>query len=93
MIKSTPIPLECPPHLYLCQVLEHCPRAGSTYLKIWREKNDENQLILDKENFRQEHLISLTKFKNDLFYLVKEGLISVEETPTSLKIDIVAWDE
>lgn len=85
-------PSSSPPHLYMAQVLEHCPRAGSTYLKIWREKNKDNRLVIEKKDFRKEQLVSLTVFKNDLISLVREGLISFEETPDLIYIELVDWD-
>ncbi len=82
-----------PPYLYLTQVAEHCSRAVSTYMFIWKQLNENNRCKISKDDIRSEHMFSLCKFKNDLHLLVKEGLVSVEETPNWLIIDAVDWDE
>jgi len=84
--------LETPPKLYLKQVANHCPKAMSTYLDIWDKKNKQNQLHVYKEDLKSDFLTSLTKFRNDLLHLVKEGLISMKETKKVIHVDITGWD-
>ena len=83
---------EYPPYLYLKQVAEHCPKAVSTYMTIWQEKNLENKLNVYKKEVRNDYLISLAKFRHDLLLLVKEGLVSINETPNLLEIELVDWN-
>ncbi len=82
-----------PPYLYLTQVAEHCPKALSTYLSLWRERASNNKITVYKEEIRLQFLTSLAKFRHDLFLLVKEGLVSIDETPKSINIELVSWDE
>ncbi len=82
-----------PPYIYLKQVAEHCPKAVSTYMTIWNLMNVENKFNVYKEDVRNELLISLAKFRHDLLLLVKEGLVSIEETEKSIQIELVDWDE
>ena len=84
---------ECPPYLYIFQIAEHCPKALATYLSLWREKDPRNKLKLTKNDVKIQFLTSLRKFNHDLLLLVKEGLVSVEETPKAIKIELVGWHE
>jgi|GEM_PF-5789916 hypothetical protein len=74
--------LDIPPYPYLSQVLKHCPLAASTYVELWRHKNNKHQVVIDKDNIRNTFLVAPTKFRNDCFSLVNEGLINVDETKT-----------
>lgn len=89
-ISST---LDMPPYHYLRQVLDHCPKAGLTYIDIWARMDKDNRIKIDKEAIRNNFLVSLSKFRHDLLLLVKEGLISIEETPKTIKIEVVGWDD
>jgi len=86
-------PAKMPPLLYLEQVAEHCPKAVSTYLLIWREKDKQGKLIIDKDEIKNNYLTTLTKLKNNLVLLVKEALISIHETPNALHIEVVEWND
>ncbi len=82
-----------PPYVYLSQVAEYCPKAVATYLKLWSGQDKENKVHISKKDIRIEYLISLAKFRHDLLLLVKEGLVSLEETPNWLHIELVDWNE
>jgi hypothetical protein len=84
---------EIPPYPYLFQVAEHCPRAALTYLSIWKEKDKKNSLSVYKEDIRLQFLMSPTRFRNDLLLLVREGLVSVNETPLSIDVDVIGYDD
>ncbi len=84
---------ESPPYEYLVTAAEHCPRAVATYLSVWRQADRDRKLHICKKDVLSEYLKPLVKFRNDLMLLVKEGLISVEETPKSISIELVSWDE
>lgn len=81
-----------PPYLYLTQLADHCPKAVSTYMLLWRNIDKENKVNVFKKDIRSEHLITLNKFSHDLLLLVKEGLVSLEETPNWFHIELVGWD-
>lgn len=85
--------LDYPPYVYLAQVADHCPKAVSTYMLLWREMDGDNQIRIRKDEVRAEYLISLAKFRHDLLLLVKEGLVSINETPQKISIEIVGWDK
>lgn len=90
MIFST---IQSPPFFYLLQISEHCPRALCCYLILWRDM-DKNQMVhIHKEDIRQKYLMSSTKFKNDLLLILKEGLVSIDETPNMFHIEMTGWDE
>ncbi len=84
---------DIPNPLYLMQVSDHCPRALSTYIKIWGDKDQNSKLTIYKRSIRDRYLNSLTKFRTDLFCLVQEGLISVDESPKLITIEFVDFDE
>ncbi len=86
------MPKEYPPYAYLTQVLQHCPKAGLTYLKLWSEKNLSNEITVENNKIQNIFFVSKTKFKNDLLLLVNEGLISVNEYPSCLVIEMTGWE-
>lgn len=93
MNKIVPIAYEdFPPYLYLENVLEHCPKAGFTYLQIWKKRNHENKFSIEKSKVREAFLMSLAKFRHDLLLLVKEGLINIDENKENIAIEMVSWD-
>ncbi len=75
--------IELPPYCYLVQVLNNHPLAASTYIEAWRQKDSKNKISIHKKEIRNRFLIAPTKFRNDLYQLVREGLVSVQES----------WDE
>lgn len=83
---------ECPPFHYMLQVTEHCPKAAFTYMNLWKNRDKKNKAQVYKEDVRNEFLVSLAKFRHDLFLLMKEGLVSVDETPLSLTVEMVDFD-
>jgi hypothetical protein len=86
-------PYQSPPYLYLAQVADHCPKAIGTYLSLWRNQDKDNRLVIDYKELRLEFLISVAKFRHDCFLLVKEGLLSFQESKGKVYIELVAWDE
>jgi hypothetical protein len=85
---------KCPPYIYLCQVAEHCSKAMSTFLLIWREMDDDYKLKLYHEDITDSLLFSLHKFHSDLKLLCKEGLLSYREDKKKkiIKIDITGYE-
>lgn len=83
---------DCPPPFYTEIVLDHCPQAGRTYWQIWKRRDHESKLVIQKSEIKNEFLTHYTKFENDLMLLVKEQLINVDETPNQFCIEMVSWD-
>ena len=81
-----------PPYAYLEQVLQHCPKAGFTYLKLWALRDVNNEIMVDKTNVSSQFSMNKNKFNNDLLLLVNEGLASVNEYPSALIIELTDWD-
>ncbi len=92
MGKKTLIQNDLPPYNYLLQVLEHCPKAGALYLNLWKDKDKNNIVNIDKKTVREDYLSSLSKFRHDVLMLVKEGLASVDESPGQMIIELTGWD-
>lgn len=69
-----------PPYPYLIQVAKHYPQATSTYLELWRVKDRKHKVTITKNEIRNKFLIGAAKFRNDVFSLAQEGLVSVNET-------------
>lgn len=81
------------PPAYVEQVAEHCPKAVLTYITLWKLRDKNNLVKLDTKNFRETYLISLAKFRHDLFLLAKECLINIEQTPHEIIVELVDWQE
>ena len=81
-----------PPYPYLEQVLSHCPKAGYTYLYLWKHRDCENFLQIKRLDISTQTLISTATFMHNLRLLASEGLISFEEKAADVVIEIVDWD-
>jgi hypothetical protein len=80
-----------PPYLYLEQVLDHCPKAGKTYMQLWQNMDRNNKLSISKEDIRTEYLTQVATFRHNLLLLVKEGLASIDETPSFIYVELTDW--
>ena len=81
-----------PPYAYLMQVLNHNPQSASTYVELWRHKDDDSKVVVTQDEIRNRFLNTPTKFRNNLMYLVKEGLVSVDESGDKMTIELVDFD-
>ena len=82
-----------PPFFYLLQIAEHCPRALTCYLMLWRDMDRDFMIHVHKDDVRRKYLMSPTKFMNDLLLIRKEGLVSIDETPNMYHLELTGWDE
>lgn len=80
------------PKPYLFEVAKHCPLAMFTYLQLWERKDVNNRVKIEKETVKTEFLTGVAKFRNDLLLLVKEGLASIDENPSTLTVELVGYD-
>lgn len=89
--------IELPPYAYLMQVLNHSSKSAATYIEIWRHKDKQNKIKVAKNDIRDRFLIPAAKFRNDLLVLVKEGLVSVDQTGDDdwyiLNIEVIGWGD
>ncbi len=85
--------IDLPPIPYLTQILKNCPKSGLVYLDLWKMRNKENVIMVEKRLVRQLFVTSLVRFRNDVTGIVREGLANVDETPSHFIIEMVGWDE
>jgi hypothetical protein len=90
-VTVTPI-WDYPPLPYLEQVLQHCHKAASTYLSLWKGRNKHNKLTVAKDKIKTDFLTSVATFNHNLRLLARECLINVTERPLTLEIELVGWD-
>jgi hypothetical protein len=83
---------DLPPTPYLRQILRIFPRAVLLYIDLWKLRNQENIVMVERASLRLDFLTSLPKFRNDLMCLVKEGLANVEETKSFFIVELVDWE-
>lgn len=82
MLFST---VKAPPYDYLVQVLDHCPKAGSTYLALW--KIEESNLVkIKKTDIRNTFKVTVARFRHDILLLSREGVVVIDETPKYIQI-------
>jgi len=84
---------EYPPYPYLFQILEHCPKSGLVYMQLWKLRDKNSRVVVDKKDIRTEFLMTGIKFRNDLLSLVREGLCNVDESPQKIYIELVDFQE
>ncbi len=81
-----------PPQPYFSSVLAHCPKAATTYCHIWKHQDDGGIYRVEKKAIADEFLLHPTTVKGHLRALCREGLLSINETPTMLNVELVQWD-
>lgn len=82
-----------PPYQYLKSILTHCPRAGLLYMELWSLSDENLNLRIAKKNLHEVFLCSKTRLKNDLYALVREGLVSMEESSKDMIFELTGWDD
>jgi len=92
--------IDLPPYLYLKQVIDHYPTSAGTYIELWRHKDKKHKLVIAKNQIRNQFLCAPTKFRNDLYNLVREGLVNIDEKWDKdnkdwweLTIELVSFEE
>lgn len=78
-----------PPYFFLKQVLDHCPKAGTIYLSLWAAQDKNHKVFAPKDRIRADFGSTITRFRNELFFLSKEGLVSVVERPKTFEVYLV----
>lgn len=82
-----------PPMPFLEQVINHCPRAGRTYMTLWNLKGKSSSLKFTKKKIPDIALQSAYQFRENLRLLALEGLVSYSEKGDNLHIDLVEWED
>ncbi len=86
-------PYPVPPFFYLLHASVYCQKALTTYIKLWKEKNEESKISVHKKLIFEEYGIASRKFHQDLLCLVDQGLANVDETPTKFNIELTDWEK
>lgn len=68
-----------PPFNYFLRVLKSCPRSALLYSQLWKERNKNNKLEVEKDRIRRNFLMSHTIFRNLIQPLVSIEIISYDE--------------
>ena len=76
-----------PPYLHLLRVLDQCPQQASTYAITWKSRDKNNKFIAIKEELLTKYNMPLKKFKQDIFYLKKEGWILSHEDEEKIYVE------
>jgi hypothetical protein len=84
---------EYPPMPYLEQVLNHCSRAGQTYVWLWKHADDNKVCHVRASHIAEATLISKATFKHSLRALCREGLLSFQESDDIMEIELTGWDD
>lgn len=81
-----------PPYTLLTKVLDHCPKAGSIYLKLFRDRQDTDVVFYEKSSITDECGISWKSFKSDLRLLRREGVIKFTFSKDDSKVNVLLLD-
>jgi hypothetical protein len=82
-----------PPYPYLEIVLKTCPKAARLYLKLWRDRDENHALIIDRKEIKKQFLLTPGALLDKLMLLAEEGLVCVYEHPTLLRIELTEWND
>lgn len=81
-----------PPFIYLKRVLQTSPHSALLYASIWKIKNKENKLKINRSDVKKKFLISPTLFRNHLYAIGSMDLLKFHETPESFLIEFCEHD-
>lgn len=79
---------EFPPVKYFVRVLKGCPKSALLYVQVWKNKSEQGNLLINKNDVRRHYLISPTMFRNLLAPLMFLSLIRFVEGDDHFQINI-----
>lgn len=93
-MKVTPTPEmhEYPPAPYFDIVLMRCPKAALLYRLLWKNKNEDFCIIIEKEKISSLYE-EKKKFNHNLRLLHKEQLLNYFEDKHYINIELTGWSD
>ena len=82
-----------PPYAFLEQVAQHCHKAVSTYLWLWKNKNKSHKVTIDNTRIPFLTAQGTAQFNHNLLLLSREHLINVDKEDNLTEIELVAWED
>ena len=76
-----------PPFIYLKRILQTSPHSALLYASIWKMKNKENKLKINRSEVKRKLFISATLFRNHLYAIGSLDLLKFHETPEAFLIE------
>ena len=84
---------EYPPYIFLEQVANHCHKATSTYLWLWKHKDKNNKVLVDSKKIPMITGQGTAQFNHNLLALARENLINYDKEDHLTEIEMVSWDD
>lgn len=89
--------LEFPPHPYIEQLANHSHACISTYIKLWRRKDNKNNIFIEQSTIPLSLNIQPQKFQRDIIDICNEGLCNWNKIRKKrklfLQIELVGWQD
>ena len=82
-----------PPYPFLIDVLKNALLSLRVYIELWDMQDDFGRIAIDKKEIKKTFLISPTLFYNKVLSLVDLSLLSVDESPNMIVVDLVQWHD
>lgn len=77
-----------PPRMFLEQVMDTVTKV---YCFLWDHRDEQNRIELTWKDLSLYY--NKNSFRTNLRKLNREGLLSYEESPDGMSIELVGWDE
>jgi len=77
-----------PPRMFLEQVMDTVTKV---YCFLWDQRDEQNRIHMTWKDLSVFY--NKNSFRTQLRKLNREGLLSYEEAPEGLSIELVGWDE
>jgi hypothetical protein len=90
--KLYPYTSPYPPEPYFDLILKNCPKAALLYKKLWKERNSDFTVVLDKERVHTEN-VSTKRFRHNLKLLLEEGMVNFYEDDYYYNIELLGWKD
>lgn len=77
-----------PPRIYLELIVDTLTKI---YIWLWDHKNEDNRIEMTWKSLSMYY--NKNSFRTNLRKLNSQGLVSYEESPDGVSIELVGWDE
>jgi hypothetical protein len=82
-----------PPFFYLLHVADNCPKALSTYIRLWADQSTQTHVCVSKKHTLEDYGLDDEEFRQDLLLLFSEGLVEdVSESQSKYIVELTPWE-
>lgn len=82
-----------PPEAYFDIVLRRCPKAALLYKHLWKNKNADFCILIDKRNIHEYEIQNMKTFNHNLWLLNENHLINFFQDKNFFNVELTGWTD